>query len=160
MSPRYDVCSDVLHLRRGGCDVKCISVAGSGTAQSPVTFVPVTQVQKTYLRGSKVSVIEQPEEFVKAPCAFASSCGGCTLQQLPYALQVAAKTDRLSFELSKIAKLGNTEDVMLPVIPAQDPFQCDPASIKCQRVQFCRMRTGSHQNLVELTTPMCMQLPQ
>lgn len=88
-------------------------------------IVPLMQVQKTYARGKKLSVVEQPAEFIEAPCAFASRCGGCTLQQLPYGLQVAAKYDRLSFELKNIAKLPNTADVLQPVIPADSPFQCD-----------------------------------
>lgn len=95
------------------------------------------QVHKTYLRGRKLSTEEQPTEFIEPPCAFTYNCGGCTLQRLPYDHQLAAKEDRLKFELSNIAKISNVDQVLQPVHAAENPFQCDPVHISNNASSSC-----------------------
>jgi hypothetical protein len=117
----YELLKDMAFLWEqhfcGCCSTCC-------TQTTPQAHSNTLQKRKTYIEGHKVETTRSPPESVDPPCQFASICGGCTLQSLPYKQQTAAKEDRLQFELNRIACIEDVRAVMRPLVVAAQPFRC------------------------------------
>lgn len=64
--------------------------------------VKLKNVKKTYAAGTLVKVLEPAPERVKPVCAVYYQCGGCQLQQLSYAGQLAVKQQQVIDALERI----------------------------------------------------------
>lgn len=64
------------------------------------------QAKKSFAEGRKEAVLKAAPGTVQPPCQYHSACGGCTLQELPYDAQLAAKQARFVFELGRQGGLG------------------------------------------------------
>ncbi|MBF6589691.1 MAG: hypothetical protein IVW57_04055, partial [Ktedonobacterales bacterium] len=80
-----------------------------------------------------VAVVEAATERVVPPCPVFGTCGGCQLQQMAYAAQLAWKTQRVRATLSVI---GFEE---APVLPA---LGCDPPWGYRNHMRFSVNRDG------------------
>ncbi len=70
--------------------------------------------------GTAVEITEPGPGRTTPPCKYFGVCGGCDLQQLDYAGQLAAKADIVRDCLTRIGRLDAPED--LPVVPSPDPL--------------------------------------
>jgi len=67
--------------------------------------VQVTEERPSYLRARTVEVLRPSEMRVPPRCAHYGECGGCHLQHMHYAAQLAAKSDVLREQLRRLGGL-------------------------------------------------------
>jgi 23S rRNA (uracil1939-C5)-methyltransferase len=103
--------------------VRAVAAGGSGVADLPdgrVVFIPRTapgdrvaiDIEKSKSRwaiGALRRVLVAGPERREAPCALYATCGGCQLQHLPYAVQLAWKGRFVADALARIGGLGEVE---------------------------------------------------
>jgi 23S rRNA (uracil1939-C5)-methyltransferase len=102
---------------------------GVGRADGYVVFVPrsvpgdrvrirLTQVRARYGRGA-IEAIEQPSaDRTEPPCPYYGRCGGCRLQHVSYAAQLAFKQKQVADCLSRLGGLGAFE--LRPIVGAPE----------------------------------------
>ena len=83
--------------------------------------VEVTSTGKSFNRGDVVEVIEASTDRVKAPCEYAHrlGCGGCDFQHVAIARQRELKSDVITEQFSRIAKM----DLKVTVEEVGEPLQ-------------------------------------
>lgn len=81
--------------------------------------VQITLVKKSYAVGRLLEVIKPSCERVEPVCPVYKECGGCQLQHLSYAGQLACKRQQVQDALSRI---GHLDLEVLPVLGAQSPW--------------------------------------
>ena len=81
--------------------------------------VNITLVKKSYAVGSLEQVLLPSSERVQPLCPVYEACGGCQLQHLSYAGQLAAKRQQVQ---DAITRIGHVEVEVLPVLGADDPW--------------------------------------
>ena len=79
----------------------------------------ITLVKKSYAVGRLEQVITASTQRVQPQCPVYEECGGCQLQHLSYAGQLAAKRQQVQDALTRI---GRIEAQALPVLGAADPW--------------------------------------
>ncbi len=67
--------------------------------------VSVDEDKKDYFTASAVKILEPSPERIEPPCEYYGICGGCSLQHVPYHLQVRIKEDILRDSLRRVAKI-------------------------------------------------------
>ena len=67
--------------------------------------VSIDEDKKDYLTASAVKILEPSPERIEPPCEYFGICGGCSLQHVPYPLQVRIKEDILKDSLRRVAKI-------------------------------------------------------
>lgn len=96
--------------------IRGLAAGGAGVADLPdgrVIFVPVTapgdrarvritKEKPRWARGEVVELLESGKARRPAPCPFFGTCGGCTLQHLPYSGQLEAKAGFVTDALRRI----------------------------------------------------------
>ena len=113
--------SDVAATRDALVDVRVRAIAsnGSGVADLPdgrVVFTPRTapgdharvrlgKVKRKWAQASLVELLEHAPNRIDAPCPLFDTCGGCTLQHLPYEDQLEWKSLFVSDALKRIGGL-------------------------------------------------------
>jgi 23S rRNA (uracil1939-C5)-methyltransferase len=99
--------------------VRAIASNGSGVADLPdgrVVFIPRTapgdharvrlgKVKRKWAQASLVELLEHAPNRVDAPCPLFDTCGGCTIQHLPYEDQLTWKGVFISDALKRIGGL-------------------------------------------------------
>ncbi len=70
-----------------------------------IVEVEVTGIEKSFVRGDVVAVIEPSPNRVAAPCKYAGSCGGCDFQHVDIARQRQLKSDVIAEQFARIAKM-------------------------------------------------------
>jgi tRNA/tmRNA/rRNA uracil-C5-methylase (TrmA/RlmC/RlmD family) len=82
--------------------------------------VEVTSTGKSFNRGDVLEVIEASADRVKAPCSYAHrlGCGGCDFQHIAIARQRDLKSDVISEQFARIAKM----DLKVTVEEVADPL--------------------------------------
>ena len=83
-----------------------------------IVDVEITSVEKSFFRGDVVSVIEASPSRVNAPCHYAGSCGGCDFQHIAIERQRELKSDVISEQFARIAKMEidvEVEEVSSPL---------------------------------------------
>lgn len=61
----------------------------------------ITAAKKTHANAVKVASTQQHANAVEAPCAhYHAGCGGCSMQNLAYDAQLAAKEQQVHFQHS------------------------------------------------------------
>src|SRR5262245_39122995 len=104
---------------------------GVGRVQGYVVFVRgalpgdrlrirIVEARSRFGRGVIESIEAPSPDRVNAPCAYFGRCGGCRLQHLSYAAQLAFKEKQVRDCLERIGGLGDFE--LKPILPAPDPY--------------------------------------
>jgi 23S rRNA (uracil1939-C5)-methyltransferase len=89
------------------------------------------------VRAELVEIIEPSPQRVAAPCGLYGKCGGCNLQHLSYAAQLATKTAILEEAFTRIG--GFSPSVSLPPIKV---FPAEPWRYR-NRMQFHTLADGA-----------------
>lgn len=88
------------------------------TAPGDIVEVRLTESRRRYAFGEVLALHQESPRRVPAPCPLYERCGGCHLQHLEYADQLAHKTTQVRESLERIGKLPD-----LPVAPMLDSPQ-------------------------------------
>ncbi|MGI8423822.1 MAG: class I SAM-dependent RNA methyltransferase [Chloroflexota bacterium] len=80
----------------------------------------VERAHPDYLEAVVTRVIEPSPDRVDPRCGIFGECGGCQLQHMSYAAQVAAKEAIVREQLRRIGRLDDA--VVRPVVAARDPW--------------------------------------
>ena len=99
----------------GQLDDGRIAMIRQTLAGEQVTFV-VEEEKKKYLLGRMLTVLQQSESRIEAPCPYYGVCGGCDLQHAAYEEQLRIKRDVL-IDLLNRQLFTLPEDVSCPVNP-------------------------------------------
>lgn len=81
--------------------------------------VKITLVKKSYAVGRLLAILKQSPDRVEPVCPVYAACGGCQLQHLGYAGQLACKRQQVQDALYRI---GHLELDVLPVLGAANPW--------------------------------------
>ncbi len=104
---------------------------GVGRSQGYVVFVRgglpgdrlrvrLVEARPRFGRGVIDAVLTPSPDRVEAPCPYVGRCGGCRLQHLAYAAQLAFKEKQVRDCLTRIGGLPPFE--LRPILPAPEPF--------------------------------------
>ena len=128
---------DIIDLNREG--------DGFGRTEGMAVFVPgtvpgdkvqavCTESKKNFAKAKILSMLEPSKDRVVPFCTYASTCGGCTLQNMSYEAQLALKEKWIKDALLRI---GGIEDPnVLTIMPMEEPFRYR------NKAQFPVGRTG------------------
>jgi 23S rRNA (uracil1939-C5)-methyltransferase len=78
--------------------------------------IRLTEERKNFARGELVEILEPSPDRIAPKCKHFGVCGGCHYQHLPYEKQLAAKTEILRDQLTRIGKIQNPP--VAPMIPS------------------------------------------
>jgi len=87
------------------------------TAPGDVVDVRLTEYRRRYAFGELLALRQASPWRVSAPCPLYDRCGGCHLQHLSYAHQLAHKTVQVQESLERIAKLPDIPVAPMPGSP-------------------------------------------
>lgn len=90
------------------------------TAPGDVVDVRLTESRRRYAFGEVLALRQVSPRRVPAPCPLYERCGGCHLQHLEYADQLAHKTAQVQESLERIAKLPDIP--VAPMLESPQPF--------------------------------------
>src|SRR5215831_14805692 len=104
---------------------------GVGRADGYVVFVPggipgdrvrvrLDQARSRFGRGLIEEIEVSSRHRVEAPCPYFGRCGGCRLQHVAYASQLAFKAKQVQDALQRIGGLETVE--MRPIVPAEQVY--------------------------------------
>lgn len=82
--------------------------------------VLIMKLKKQFAFGKLIEILKPSAERVEAVCPVAKWCGGCQLQHLSYAGQLAYKTKKTQDALERIGKLEGIQ--VLDTIGMEDPW--------------------------------------
>ena len=82
--------------------------------------IRVAVEKRGFARGEVAEVLEASPDRISPRCLHFSDCGGCHYQHMPYARQLAAKTEILRDQLQRIGKL--TDPQVKPAIASPQPW--------------------------------------
>lgn len=131
---------------------------GVGRCEGFTVFVPhalpgemaqveITEVRTNFARGRLHQVITANSQRVTPPCPVYEQCGGCQLQHLSYAGQLATKQQAVRDALDRIGKL--TEVTVKPILGMQHPWRYRnkaqfPVGQQGEKVVIGCYASGSH----------------
>ena len=107
------------------------SAEGVGRIQDFTVFVPyalpgetvettIVEVKKNYARGKLVRIVTASPERVEPCCAIYDACGGCQLQHMDYAAQLAAKRQQV---IDAVTHIGHQNGIPVhPTLGAENPW--------------------------------------
>lgn len=90
------------------------------TAPGDVVEVRLTETRRRYAFGEMLTRRQESPWRVPAPCPLYDRCGGCHLQHLPYASQLAHKTAQVREALQRIGQLPAVP--VAPMLGSPQPF--------------------------------------
>ncbi len=122
-------------LEQGGlyemtADDLSVEGAGIGRIEGVVVFVPgllmgerarvkITALLKRSAKAELIGLLSRSEDRVLPPCPFFPRCGGCTMQHLSYAGQLAYKQKHVE---NCLRKIGGIDAAVRPVLSAGEPL--------------------------------------
>lgn len=107
------------------------SAEGVGRIQDFTVFVPyalpgetvettIVEVKKNYARGKLVRIVTASPDRVEPCCAIYDACGGCQLQHMDYAAQLAAKRQQV---IDAVTHIGHQNGIPVhPALGAENPW--------------------------------------
>ena len=107
------------------------SAEGVGRYEDFTVFVPyalpgetvettIVEVKKNYARGKLVRIVTASPERVEPCCAIYDACGGCQLQHMDYAAQLAAKRQQV---IDAVTHIGHQNGIPVhPALGAENPW--------------------------------------
>ena len=144
--------SEIVSIKKGSdvdLNIESLAFGGMGVAHlnEMVTFVKnaipgqkvtarITKKRSSYLEARSLKVLIESPHFVDVKCEHFADCGGCTFQNLDYALQTSAKEMQVQDLFHRIGKIHD--------------FQCEPI-VTCDEVFYYRNKmefTFSNQEYV------------
>src|SRR5262245_37536822 len=102
----------------GRVDGRAVFVGGS--APGDLVEARVVERKKSYLRAEIARIIEPGPSRRNAPCPYYGRCGGCQLQHVAYADQVAAKGRFVRDALERIGRVSLERDVGVAARPEHE----------------------------------------
>ena len=137
--------------------VRALAAGGAGVASLPdgrVLFVPRTapgdrarvsvgQEKKRWASGTLVELLEKGPGRVEASCALYDACGGCQLQHLDYAEQLAWKGRFVHDALQRVGGLEGAPEPEVVPSPAQTGYR-SRMSFTLRRLRGGRVVAGLH----------------
>lgn len=95
-----------------------------GAIPGDVAKVKVLKAKKTYGYAKVEELLTPSVDRVVPKCPVAGRCGGCQLQHISYARQLAYKADKVKNCLSRIGGIpvDELEQMMEPIIGMEEPF--------------------------------------
>jgi 23S rRNA (uracil1939-C5)-methyltransferase len=112
------------------------------TAPGELVRIRRTRQRARWARGELVEVLEPAADRRAAPCRFYARCGGCTLEHLEYAAQLAAKARIVADALRRI---GGMPVDLPPVVPSPHEFRArNRVSFTLLRLRGGRVAAGFH----------------
>ncbi|MBR4169292.1 MAG: 23S rRNA (uracil(1939)-C(5))-methyltransferase RlmD [Lachnospiraceae bacterium] len=92
----------------------------------------LTKVKKTYAYARLVRVIEPSKDRITPPCKIYRQCGGCQIQALSYAAQLAFKQQKVMNDLIRIGGISKEElkEIMEPIVGMSDADQSGDAGFR------------------------------
>jgi 23S rRNA (uracil1939-C5)-methyltransferase len=93
------------------------SVFIEGSAPDETVLCRVTAEHRSWLQAELLEIIEPSQDRVQPVCAFWGKCGGCNLQHLNYAAQLAAKTAILEEAFVRIGGFCPPQPMAFPSEP-------------------------------------------
>jgi 23S rRNA (uracil1939-C5)-methyltransferase len=82
--------------------------------------ISLVEEKRGFARGELLEVVTPSSERIEPRCQHFMTCGGCHYQQMPYEIQVKAKTEILKDQLARIGKL--VEPLVQPAVPSPNPW--------------------------------------
>lgn len=80
------------------------------------------KVKKNYGYARLMEIVEPSKDRVEPLCPYARQCGGCQIQALSYAKQLAYKQQKIQNNLMRIGGFSLEEIPMEPIIGMEEPF--------------------------------------
>ena len=93
------------------------SVFIEGSAPGETVLCRVTAEHRSWLQAELLEIIEPSQDRVQPACPLWGKCGGCNLQHLNYAAQLAAKTAILEETFTRIGGFWPPQPIALPSDP-------------------------------------------
>ena len=90
----------------------------SGALPGDRVEVTITREHRGYCEGRVTTLIEKAPDTIEPACPHAHTCGGCSLQRLPYDAQLAAKEQFVLEALTRIGKIANPP--LRPIVASPD----------------------------------------
>lgn len=88
-----------------------------GTAPGDIVRARVVERKKGFIRAEPVELLEAGPGRREPPCPLFGACGGCQLQHVDYATQVAAKGEFVRETLTRIGRLEMPGPVLVHAAP-------------------------------------------
>ncbi|MGG3571095.1 23S rRNA (uracil(1939)-C(5))-methyltransferase RlmD [Bacillus gobiensis] len=85
--------------------------------------IKITRVKKGYAFGRLMEIKEKSLHRQEAPCPVYKQCGGCQLQHLTYAGQLAFKEKQVRDVLERIGKLDMSRVTVHPTLGMDEPWR-------------------------------------
>ncbi|MCO5554654.1 hypothetical protein L7F22_008187 [Adiantum nelumboides] len=83
----------------------------------------ITRKKGSYAEAMKVKTLSPHDDAVVAPCEHSNDCGGCKMQNLSYAAQLAVKERQVFEVISRLERFGDGhETYMKKIVGCQSPF--------------------------------------
>ena len=82
----------------------------------------VMKMKKTYGFARLMKVLQPSPYRVTPKCPVAKQCGGCQIQEMDYAEQLAFKENKVKNNLMRIGGFAEKEIPMEPVVGMDDPW--------------------------------------
>ena len=83
----------------------------------------VMKMKKTYGFARLMKVLQPSPYRVTPKCPVAKQCGGCQIQEMDYAEQLAFKENKVKNNLMRIGGFAEKEIPMEPVVGMDDPWR-------------------------------------
>jgi 23S rRNA (uracil1939-C5)-methyltransferase len=113
------------------------------TAPGELVELRVVEQKPRWARGELVRVLEPAQQRRTAPCRFYDRCGGCTLEHLDYAAQLAAKARIVADALRRIGSIDVAEPEVV-ASPAEFRYR-NRVSFTLIRLRGGGVRAGFHE---------------
>ncbi|MFF2530882.1 23S rRNA (uracil(1939)-C(5))-methyltransferase RlmD [Brevibacillus sp. NPDC058079] len=91
-----------------------------GALPGEVVHAEVTEAREKYATARLLRVVEKSASRTKPPCPVYAECGGCSLQHMDYAAQLASKQEIVIESLRKYARLN--QPPVSPTIGMDNPW--------------------------------------
>ena len=98
----------------------------------------ITVKKSGFARARKIDTVRPHDHIATPHCQHFGPCGGCTLQSLEYASQVAFKEHQIAALMQRVANIApeHLSSIMKPIVPCEQPyeyrnkmeFSCDPVA--------------------------------
>ena len=105
--------------------------------------VEITSVGSSFNRGDVVEVLSPSPDRVSAPCRFAhrNGCGGCDFQHISVSRQRALKSDVITEQFARIAKMDIQVEVEEVAAPLGWRTRCSAVTTKAGALGFYQARS-------------------
>ncbi len=114
-----------------------------GALPGETVRVRVMKTKKQYGYAKLLEIVKASPDRVSAPCPIYDQCGGCQIQHMSYAGQLAWKRQLVVDNLQRIGKLNViVEDAETLASNSQDDFTVDAAKLEGRLEQDANQTTG------------------